>query len=142
MKLPIIALITVIAALVSCKSERRNLPGVDALGVSSTPVNIQGVRQVVICREVDGVRTDWISKEMPDSGLYLHIQIGLPSNKMRVVLASNGRSVCSTYDQDLFMQHPFSFIPITNAHGPGEYVVMETSDSKLKIQNRIVVVAK
>jgi hypothetical protein len=142
MRIRIIALIAVTGAFISCKSERQNLPGVDALGVSSTPVSIQGVKQVVIYREVGGVRTEWLSKEMPDSGLYMHIQVGLPDNKMRLVLATNRGSVCSTYDQDLFYQHPFSFVPITNAHGRGEYVVMETRDSKLKIQSRIIVVGK
>ena len=97
---------------------------------------------MVIFTEVGGVRTEWLSKEMTESGLYMHIQVGLPGNKMRSALAAERSSICSTYDQDLFNQHPFSFVPITNAHGPGEYVVMETRDPKLKIQSRIIVVGK
>jgi hypothetical protein len=142
MRICITASIAAILAFVSCKEDPQNLPGIDALGITSIPINIKGVRQVVIYSEVDGVRTEWLSREMSPTGLYMHIQVGLPSNKMRLVLADDRGSVCSTYDQDLFSQHSVSFVFITNPNGPGEYVVMETRDSKLKTQSRIIVVGK
>ena len=151
-----IALFFWIAALMGCNSKHDNdsrhdnntpgmdvnTPGMDVLGIHGVYLKLSGVKKVTIVRDIGGMRTEWLSKDMTKDGLYVYTQLGLPGNKMRIAIAGSGGAIASGFPDDQFSQHPCTFIRATIDRGTGEYVLLETSDPDLKKQNRIIAIAE
>ncbi len=136
----LVAAITLLL-LPSCNSRQKDKLGIAALGIHTIEIYASGIYDISIVREVDGVRTEWLSGSMEAGGLSVHIQLGLPGKTMRVAMSSESSAAASSYEADVINDHPFVFnvMPIRK---PGEYILMQTKDDKLPNQNKILLIAK
>jgi hypothetical protein len=112
-----------------------------ALGIHSFYVEPDEISKISIVREVGGERKEWIARPLAEEGLSIHIQLGLPTNVMRVAIGDSKSSVTSAYKPDVISEHAYTFISVP-IDKTGEHVLMETKSEKLPKQNKIILIAE
>jgi len=132
---------SIILLMPSCNSRPDNKSGLAALGIYSTDVYAGDIHDISIVREVDGVRTEWLTCKTEAGDLTVHIQLGLPGKTMRVAIGRNSSAAASTFETDVINDYPFVF-NVTSIRKPGEYMLMQTKDDKLANQNKILLITK
>ena len=135
--------VTAIALLTlqACDSTQDSRTGLSALGIHSFYVEPGEISKVSIVRDVGGERKEWIARPLAAECLGLHIQLGLPTNVMRMAIVDSTSSLISSYKTDIIGEHGYSFTgsPIDKA---GEYILMRTMDSEQSKQNKIILIAQ
>ena len=141
--MPLRLFITAITVLLlfSCNSRQDSRTSLSVLGIHSLYVEPGDISKISIVREVGGERKEWIARPLAEEGLSIHIQLGLPTNVMRVAIGDSKSSVTSAYKPDVISEHAYTFISVP-IDKTGEHVLMETKSEKLPKQNRIILIAE